>query len=248
MSSVPFSLLLRLLLSIWCYSRLSFSRFLNLFSLLFFSLDIFCWSPSKSMDPFSAFSNRLSSPPVKFSFSHYILFCCRVRIWFFVISVSALKIYLLIYGCHTLIVKTWFLYFFKHIIRVVWKFWLLNPTWVATSRTQLSDYTFTFHFHALEREMATHSSVLGWRIPGMGEPGGLPSMGSHRVRHNWSDLAAAEFLLPTFLWVWITISCFFLHLIAFLVDILEDTLWPIWIMWPLESTCSDYFAFVSLFI
>ena len=132
MSSVPFSLLLRLLLSIWCYSRLSFSRFLNLFSLLFFSLDIFCWSPSKSMDPFSAFSNRLSSPPVKFSFSHYILFCCRVRIWFFVISVSALKIYLLIYGCHTLIVKTWFLYFFKHIIRVVWKFWLLNPTWVAT--------------------------------------------------------------------------------------------------------------------
>ena len=50
---------------------------------------------------------------------------------------------------------------------------------------------FTFHFHALEKEMATHSSVLAWRIPGMGEPGGLPSMGSHRVGHNWSDLAAA---------------------------------------------------------
>ena len=48
-----------------------------------------------------------------------------------------------------------------------------------------------FHFHALEKEMATHSSVLAWRIPGKGEPGGLPSMGSHRVRHNWSDLAAA---------------------------------------------------------
>jgi len=47
------------------------------------------------------------------------------------------------------------------------------------------------HFHALEKEMATHSSVLAWRIPGMGEPGGLPSMGSHRVRHDWSDLAAA---------------------------------------------------------
>ena len=51
--------------------------------------------------------------------------------------------------------------------------------------------SFTFHFHALEKEMATHSSVLAWRIPGTGEPGGLPSMGLHRVRHNWSDLAAA---------------------------------------------------------
>ena len=52
---------------------------------------------------------------------------------------------------------------------------------VAKSRTRLSDFTFTFHSHALEKEMATHSSVLAWRIPGMGEPGGLPSMGSHRV-------------------------------------------------------------------
>ena len=55
---------------------------------------------------------------------------------------------------------------------------------VAKSRTRLSDFTFTFHFHALEKEMATHSSVLGWRIPGTGEPGGLLSMGSHRVGHN----------------------------------------------------------------
>ena len=55
---------------------------------------------------------------------------------------------------------------------------------VAKSRTGLSDFTFTFHFHVLEKEMATHSSVLAWRIPGMAEPGGLPSMGSHRVRHN----------------------------------------------------------------
>ena len=62
---------------------------------------------------------------------------------------------------------------------------------VAKSRTRLSDFTFTFHFHALEKEMATHSSVLPWRIPGMGEPGRLPSMGSHRVGHDWSDLAAA---------------------------------------------------------
>ena len=59
------------------------------------------------------------------------------------------------------------------------------------SRTQLRDLTCTFHFHALEEEMATHSSVLAWRIPGMEEPGGLPSMGSHRVEHNRSDLAAA---------------------------------------------------------
>ena len=55
---------------------------------------------------------------------------------------------------------------------------------VAKSRTRLSDFTLTFHFHALEKEMATHSSVLAWRIPGMGEPGGLPSMGSHRVGHD----------------------------------------------------------------
>ena len=55
---------------------------------------------------------------------------------------------------------------------------------VAEGWTRLSDFTYTFHFHALEKEMATHSSVLAWRIPGMGEPGGLPSMGSHRVRHD----------------------------------------------------------------
>ena len=77
---------------------------------------------------------------------------------------------------------------------------LENPTdaawWAAVhgvvkSWTRLSDFTFTFHFHALEKEMATHCGVLAWRIPGMGEPGGLLSMGSHRVGHNWSDLAAA---------------------------------------------------------
>ena len=55
---------------------------------------------------------------------------------------------------------------------------------VAKSQTRLSDFTFTFHFHALEKEMATRSSVLSWRIPGMGETGGLPSMGSHRVGHD----------------------------------------------------------------
>ena len=62
---------------------------------------------------------------------------------------------------------------------------------VAEGRTRLSNFTFTFHFHALEKEMATHSSVLAWRIPGTGEPGGLLSMGSHRVGYDSSNLAAA---------------------------------------------------------
>ena len=61
---------------------------------------------------------------------------------------------------------------------------------VAKSRTRLSDFIFTFHFPTLEKEMAAHSSVLAWRIPGTGEPGGLPSVGSHRVGHG-SNLAAA---------------------------------------------------------
>ena len=67
---------------------------------------------------------------------------------------------------------------------------------VAKSRTQLSNFTFTFHFPALEKEMATHSSTLALRIPGMGEPGGLLSMGSHRVGHDLSDLAVAAVIIP----------------------------------------------------
>ena len=62
---------------------------------------------------------------------------------------------------------------------------------VAEGRTRLSDFPFTFHFHALEKEMAAHSSTLAWKIPWMEEPGRLESMGSHRVGHDWSDLAAA---------------------------------------------------------
>ena len=68
--------------------------------------------------------------------------------------------------------------------------WWAAVLGVATSRTQLSDFSLAFYFHALEKEMATHSSFLAWRIPGTGEPGGLQSMGSHRVGHDWSDLAA----------------------------------------------------------
>ena len=78
---------------------------------------------------------------------------------------------------------------------------------VAKSQTRLSNFTFPFHFHALEKEMATHSSVLAWRIPGTAEPVGLSSMGSHRVRHDCSDLAAAAVFCCTFFataqWTWI---------------------------------------------
>ena len=73
--------------------------------------------------------------------------------------------------------------------------WKAAVPGVAKSWTQLSDFIFTFHFHALEKEMATHSSVLAWRIPGKEEPGGLPSMGLHRVGHDCSDLAAAAALI-----------------------------------------------------
>ena len=70
--------------------------------------------------------------------------------------------------------------------------WWAAVHWVAKSWTRLSDFTFTFHFHALEKAMATHSSVLAWKIPGTEEAGGLPSLGSHRVGHDWCDLAAAQ--------------------------------------------------------
>ena len=70
--------------------------------------------------------------------------------------------------------------------------WWATVHWVAKSQTRLSDFTFTFHFHALEKEMATHSSVLGWRIPGTAEPGGLPSMESHRVGHDWRDSSSSS--------------------------------------------------------
>ena len=69
--------------------------------------------------------------------------------------------------------------------------WWAAVRGVTKSRAQLSNFIFTFHFHALEKEMATHSSTLAWRIPGTEEPSGLLSMGSHRVGQDWSDLAAA---------------------------------------------------------
>ena len=79
--------------------------------------------------------------------------------------------------------------------------WRASVHGVAKSRTWLSGFTFTFHFRAMEKEMATHSSVLAWRIPGTGEPGGLPSAGSHRVGHDWSDLAGAVTDFPRWNWL-----------------------------------------------
>ena len=85
-----------------------------------------------------------------------------------------------------------------HSNTLVWKLsWMEEPGrlhavhGITKSQTQLSDFTFTFHFHALEKEMATHSSVLAWRIPGTAEPSGRLSVGLHRVGHDWSDLAVA---------------------------------------------------------
>ena len=97
----------------------------------------------------------------------------------------------------------------------------LQPIGVAMSRTRLSDFTFTFHFHTLEKEMATHSSVLPWRIPGTEEPSGLPSMGSHRVGHNWSDLAAAAEAAKSILF-WPT--CLLL-LIYYIISIEAQKIW-----------------------
>ena len=100
--------------------------------------------------------------------------------------------------------------------------WWATVHGVAKTRTKLSDFTFTFHFHALEKEMATHSSVLAWRIPEMGEPGGLLSMGSHRVGHDRSDLAVAwncfefSFVANCIACENDNVICFFLVILSFL--------------------------------
>ena len=81
-----------------------------------------------------------------------------------------------------------------------WRSLVGYSPWGPKSQTQMSDFTFTFHFHALEKEMSNHSIVVAWRIPGTGEPGGLPFLGSHRVGHDWRDLAAAAAVIPTSVW------------------------------------------------
>ena len=86
-----------------------------------------------------------------------------------------------------------------HSSTLAWKIpWTEEPGGLQSMGSRLSNFTFTFYFPALEKEMATHSSTLARRIPGAGEPGGLLSMGSHRVGHNWSDLAAAAAAGPSF--------------------------------------------------
>ena len=101
-----------------------------------------------------------------------------------------------------------------HSSTLVWKTpWMEEPGGLQSMGslrvwTWLSDFTFTFHFHALEKEMATHSSVLAWIIPGTVELGGLPSMGSHRVGHNWSNLAAAAAAAASHITVIPRLLCF----------------------------------------
>ena len=111
---------------------------------------------------------------------------------------------------------------------------------VAEGWTWLSDFTSIFHFLALEKEMATHSSVLPWRIPGTGEPGGLPSMGLHRVGHDWSDLAAAA-----------AVSCWYYILIILkfqlksLVNVLQMNIFSVSNKWFEEVTQSFIYNYSS---
>ena len=102
--------------------------------------------------------------------------------------------------------------------------WCAAVPGVAKSRTWLSDFTFTLHFHALEKERATHSSVLAWRIPGTGHPGGLPSMGSHRVGHDWSDSASVECSLQQAL----QNAHVFFYLLSSLWEMLKVSYWREW--------------------
>ena len=120
-------------------------------------------------------------------------------------------------GHRVVLPSTWFLWIVISCWRLRRRWWHPTPVllpgkphgrrslvgWVhgvAKSQTRLSNFTFSFHFHALETDMATHSSILAWRIPGTEDPGGLPSMGSHRVRHDWSYLAAASLGCKLFRW------------------------------------------------
>ena len=112
--------------------------------------------------------------------------------------------------------------------------WKATVYGVTKNQTRLSDFTSSFHFHALEKEMATHSSVLAWRILGTGEPGGLVSMGSHRVRYNWSDLAAAAALL---FWYLESIIC---------ISVLHE-LYPFWYKWLYFILCIFFECVCGLF-
>ena len=101
--------------------------------------------------------------------------------------------------------------------------------WGRQSRTRLSDFTFIFCFHALEKEMATHSSVLAGRIPGTGKPGGLPSMVLHRVGHDWRDLATAAACWGSFPWIPCLLKHFVhekvLNFVRFFSALIEIMVW-----------------------
>ena len=125
------------------------------------------------------------------------------------------------------------------------------------SWTWLSDFTFTFHFHALEKEMATHSSVLAWRIPGTGQPAGLPPVGSHRVGHDWSDLAAAAamwFSLHVSLLVFAVLLkpvnlCLQPHFRQNIAFILKYFLYPLYLLfWTPSTFMLDHFILSHSFL
>ena len=134
-----------------------------------------------------------------------------------------------------------------HSSTLAWKISRQGGAWwaavhgVSKTRTQLSNFTFTFHFHALEEEMATHSSVLAWRIPGTAEPGGLPSMGSHRVRHDWSDLATAATLGKTLHVMFLSLLFLTLSPAVFL-----NTLWSLQFFKHLNLRCLYSIVYVLL--
>ena len=116
----------------------------------------------------------------------------------------------------------------------------VGPDWA----TSLWLFTFTFHFHALQKEMATHSSVLAWRIPGPGEPGGLLSMGSHRVGHDWSYLAA---ILLYVKYSWSEGVCFAVNQVWFVDNAGEQSLyWPVERLWSQMDPCISVFLSSSL--
>ena len=134
--------------------------------------------------------------------------------------------------------------------------WLAAVHEVAKSQTRLSDFTLTFHFYALEKEMAAHSSVLAWRIPGTGEPGGLPSMRSHRVGHDWSDLAAAaaaavynqnkyKLLMIFLLSLWLLyISYSFKHQLYGLLLWLSEQKFPVSFLLLCKNSSQDHKTFL----
>ena len=131
------------------------------------------------------------------------------------------------------------------------------------SWTWLSNFSFPFHFHALEKEMATHSSVLAWRIPGTGEPGGLQSMGSHRVGHEWSDLAAAAVrvwwyfivvfisgglvMLSSFFELLAIVGCLYCYYISFVQCLLTAFYWVVVLLYILNPSPPANMCFPNFF-